>query len=68
MRHLLLSVVFLFIGFLSFSQNTGVGIGTTNPHPSAALEIADTSKGILIPRMTMNQRLAIRNPAEGLMV
>jgi hypothetical protein len=50
----------------SFSQN--VGIGTIAPHQSAALEIVDSSKGILIPRMTMYQRLSILNPAEGLLV
>jgi hypothetical protein len=32
------------------------------------LEIKDTSRGILIPRMSMSQRLAIQNPVEGLMV
>jgi len=59
----------LFISFssvISFGQN--VGIGTNVPHTSAALEIQDTSRGILIPRMTMAQRNAIANPAEGLMV
>lgn len=45
-----------------------MGIGTNTPHPSAALDISDTARGILIPRMTMNQRNAIQNPAEGLMV
>jgi hypothetical protein len=68
MKHLLLSFVFILFSLCSFSQNTGIGVGTTTPNPSAAFEIADTSKGILIPRMTMNQRLAIQNPAEGLMV
>jgi hypothetical protein len=56
----------LFLCSVGFSQN--IGIGTNTPHPSAALEIADSSKGILIPRMTMAQRNAIQNPAEGLMV
>lgn len=45
-----------------------VGIGTQTPNSSAALEVSDTSKGLLIPRMTMNQRKAINNPAQGLMV
>ena len=59
-------VILFFISFNSFSQN--VGIGTTSPHQSAALDITDTSRGILIPRMTMAQRNNIQNPAEGLMV
>ena len=45
-----------------------VGIGTTTPVPSAALEIKDTTRGLLIPRMTMVQRNAISTPATGLMV
>ena len=45
-----------------------VGIGTNVPHSSAALDIEDTTKGILIPRLTTNQRNAIQSPGEGLMV
>ena len=60
---------FLFLIFSSlFSYSQNVGIGTSTPHASAALEIKDSTKGILIPRMTMAQRNAIANPAEGLMV
>ena len=50
----------------SFSQN--VGIGTTTPHASAQLEIASTSKGLLVPRVTLAQRIAIVSPATGLLV
>ncbi len=45
-----------------------VGIGTTNPHPSAELDISSTQRGLLPPRMTVAQRNAIANPATGLMV
>jgi len=46
-----------------------VGIGTTNPDGSAALDITSTTKGLLIPRMTTAQRLAIASPvAAGLMI
>ena len=45
-----------------------VGIGTTTPDPSAALDITSTTKGLLIPRMTNAQRQAISNPAAGLQV
>jgi hypothetical protein len=64
---LLLLSLFVFNSAAS-AQNTGIGIGTATPHPSAAFEVADSSRGILIPRMTMAQRNAIQNPAEGLMV
>ena len=47
---------------------SGIGIGTPNPHPSAALDISSTSQGLLIPRMNCTQRLSIPNPANGLLV
>jgi trimeric autotransporter adhesin len=45
-----------------------IGIGTTTPHASAKLDISDTAKGILIPRLTLQQRNAIASPAKGLMI
>ena len=48
--------------------NNNVGIGSTTPEVSAALEVSSTTKGFLFPRMTSTQRLAIGTPATGLMV
>lgn len=48
-----------------FSQ---VGIGTTTPDTSSALEISSTNAGILIPRMNQTQRDAIATPATGLLI
>lgn len=45
-----------------------VGIGTNTPHATAALDITSTSKGILIPRMTSDQRTSIASPPNGLLV
>lgn len=45
-----------------------VGIGTTAPDPSAALEVKSTAAGILVPKMTQVQRDAIPSPAIGLMI
>jgi len=56
---------------ICFGQNNNVGIGTLTPAPSALLDIDASStnnKGVLIPRMTANQRLAITNPANSLLV
>ena len=65
---------------ISFSQFTAVrtpaggGIKIENannvsgPLASAQLEIASTTKGILIPRMTTTQRDAIATPATGLKI
>lgn len=46
----------------------GVGIGTDNPHESAALDITSSSRGILIPRLTTTERNAIPSPVAGLLV
>ncbi len=46
--------------------NAQVGIGTTSPHASAALEINSTNKGILVPRMTEANRPS--SPATGLLI
>lgn len=46
----------------------GVSIGSTTAAASALLDITSTTKGILIPRMTLAQRNAISSPAEGLQV
>lgn len=47
-----------------------VGINTegTPPNASAMLDVKSTSKGMLVPRMTMAQRDAISNPAKGLLI
>jgi hypothetical protein len=50
------------------TASTRVGIGTTSPAASAALEVKSTTKGLLIPRMTQTQREAIASPAQGLLV
>ncbi|MCT4664593.1 MAG: hypothetical protein N4A45_05105 [Flavobacteriales bacterium] len=55
----------LTISTRSYSQ---IGIGTTNPHPSAILELESTSKGFLPPRLTETQKSNMVNPASGLMI
>ncbi|MCC2546048.1 hypothetical protein LJY25_06295 [Hymenobacter sp. BT175] len=52
---------------LTHAQTTGsVGIGTTAPDASAALDIVSTSKGLLLPRVV--SAAAIATPATGLLV
>jgi hypothetical protein len=45
-----------------------VGIGTSTPNSSAVLDLESTSKGLLIPRLTISKRDAIANPAKGLII
>lgn len=58
--------VFLFIA--SFQLSAQVGIGTNTPDNSAILEMQSNNKGILFPRLTSVQRLAINAPSSGLYV
>jgi surface protein len=44
-----------------------IGDATGSPHPSAMLELAATSKGLLLPRLTDEERNII-NPAIGLII
>lgn len=62
------SIIIPFLFFSLFSVNAQVGIGTTSPDASSAVDISSTDKGMLTPRLTTAQRTAILNPAEGLFV
>jgi len=50
------------------SLSAQVGIGTTALDASAMLQIDNTSRGVLVPRMTQVQRNAIGFPATGLLI
>jgi hypothetical protein len=61
--------IFSFIYSGIYAQNAGnVGIGTTTPHNSAILDLSSNTKGLLLPRMSLQERTSIINPAKGLMV
>ena len=59
---------FLVAVLITASTYAQVGIGTSSPDASAALDITSTTKGLLLPRMTNAQRLAIASPVAGLQV
>jgi hypothetical protein len=63
-KHLVILISMLFM----FEAKAQVGIGTNAPDASAQLEILSTSKGLLIPRLSISQRDAIPNPANGLLI
>ena len=50
------------------SVSAQVGIGTTTPNASAALDVTSTTRGVLIPRLTQTQRNAIVAPATSLLI
>ncbi|ETR73130.1 MAG: NHL repeat containing protein [Candidatus Magnetoglobus multicellularis str. Araruama] len=49
-------------------RSTSVGIGTDNPYTSSALQIDSLKGGLLIPRMTDDNRKLIEHPETGLLV
>lgn len=57
-------LLFLLPGIVN-GQN---GLGTITPDVSSILDLSSTSKGLLIPRMTTDQRDSIPNPANGLVI
>ena len=59
---------FLAAVLLTATTSAQVGIGTTTPDASAALDITSTTGGLLVPRMTAVQRDAITSPAQGLII
>jgi hypothetical protein len=69
MRQLFLTLSFILIVIITQAQT--IGIGTTTPDPSAQLDVYNTEKGLLIPRMALtaaNVASPVTNPAIGLLV
>ena len=65
-KWLLTLLLFLFLPICKAQE--AVGINNNNPDASAVLDIASTTQGILVPRMTSGQRTSISSPATGLLV
>ena len=59
------SVVLLVATQIVFAQ---IGVGTSNPDPSALLDVTSTSKGFLVPRINNTNRNLINNPVLGLII
>ena len=51
-----------------FSQGTSINTSGASPDPSAMLDVSSTLKGMLVPRMTQAQKLAISSAATGLLI
>lgn len=67
---LMVTIVASMINTNGLAQNVGISDdgNSFTPNSTSVLELKSTSKGILIPRMTNSDRVAISSPATGLMV
>lgn len=63
-----LQACLLFFMIITTNLFAQVGIGTTTPNASSILDLTSSTQGLLTPRMTTAQRIAISSPADGLMV
>ena len=63
--HVIFSLLLTLGSVNAFAQ---IGIGTTSPNSSAALDITSTSKGLLFPRLTSIERANIANPTAGMII
>ena len=61
-------LLFLLVLITWSGLHAQVGVNTTFPDPSSAMDIKSNDKGLLIPRMDADQRNAINLPANGLMI
>jgi len=61
-------IIVLLFSMSIMSQNVGINTDGSTPDSSAILDIKSTDAGLLIPRMTTAQRLAISSPANSLVV
>ncbi len=66
----MMAIALVVVLSLSYSANAQVAINTdgSNPDASAILDVKNTSKGFLPPRMTQAERDAISSPANGLLI
>ena len=69
MKHVFLTVfTIVFFTFNVKAQSVGVNTTGASPDISSMLDVQSSSKGILIPRMSMIERQGIFKPANGLLV
>jgi len=52
----------------SKAQNVGINSTGATPNNSAMLDVASSTKGMLIPRMTGTEKYAVASPATGLLI
>jgi hypothetical protein len=72
MKQFLATVIFVFafatLSHIAGAQNMAINTDGSTPDASAMVDIASTTKGFLLPRMTTTQQNAIPSAATGLLI
>jgi hypothetical protein len=68
MKYFLLTCICIIAGLKNYGQSVSINTDGSLPDNSALLDIKSNSKGVLVPRMTTANRLAIPAPATGLLI
>ncbi|MBI3138408.1 MAG: hypothetical protein HYZ15_07475 [Sphingobacteriales bacterium] len=68
MKPITIIALFILIAATANAQSVAINTDGSTADASAALDIKSTSKGMLVPRMTLAQRTAIAAPASGLLI
>jgi len=68
MKKVLYSLLFSVSSLIVYSQSVGINTDGSSADASSILDVKSTTKGVLVPRMTLLQRNDISSPANGLLV
>ncbi len=68
MKYFILIALFHASFIVDAQQGVAINTDGSTPHESAILDLKSTTKGFLLPRLTILQRLAMTSPTPGLMV
>ncbi len=68
MKHFILIISLALIFIIRTNGQVAINTNGADPDSTAILDISSSDKGLLIPRMSADDRNAILNPATGLMV
>ncbi|MFZ1675631.1 MAG: tail fiber domain-containing protein [Saprospiraceae bacterium] len=68
-KHILCSIFLIMLNTICcVGQSVGISGSVLTPDTSAILELSSTTKGFLMPRMTISQMTSLSTPAKGLMI
>ena len=68
MKKILYSLFFSASSLVVYSQSVGINTDGSSADASSILDVKSTTKGVLVPRMTLVQRNDISLPANGLLI